>query len=380
MLLDFNANKGLIFIAIITIIAVVVLTFWRQMWSELRRSAREEYDLALKTADLNKRGIIVWLMRAYLPNVKAGAEITAHAVNKYLVSRGWRVIVVVHDYQVPVIDGVECVAFGQHEAVLDQATLFFCQNYDTRAALQLLEPYGRPVVFFLHIDKEKQDILQTRFAVPIGVVYNSLTQKEVNPTVHPNTIVRPFIPFELFKPRARAQQAGPITLLNCNENKGGKVLQRLAAAMRDVPFMGVAGAYSEQLTSGATPNLHYKPLQDDPRPIYEEAGIVIMPSRSESWGRVALEAMASGIPVIVSRAPGLRECTAGAAVAYCQPDDLGCWSEAIRRLRSDGMAYREAVAAGLRRIEELKKADDFAEFEDWLVRQIAGWIPNPQIN
>lgn len=369
-----NLDKGLIIAAIITIIAIIGLTFWRQMWSELRRSAREEYDLARRTADPNKRGIIVWLMRAYLPNVKAGAEITAHAINKYLVAQGWRIIVVVHDYQVPVIDGVECVAFGSHEEILDQATLFFCQNYDTQKAIQLLESYKRPIVFFLHIDKEKQDILQTRFAVPIGIVYNSLTQKEVNPTVHPNTIVRPFIPFEIFKPRQRAMQAGPVTLLNCNENKGGKVLQKLAKEMRDVPFMGVAGAYSEQLTEAATPNLHYKPLQEDPRPIYEEAGIVIMPSRSESWGRVALEAMASGVPVIVSRAPGLRECTGGAAAGYCRPDDLGCWSEAIRRLRSDGLAYTEAVNAGLRRIEELKKADDFAEFERWLVEQIAGWL------
>jgi glycosyltransferase involved in cell wall biosynthesis len=142
--------------------------------------------------------------------------------------------------------------------------------------------------------------------------------------------------------------------------------------MRDVQFVGVRGAYSEQL-SADLPNLRYVPLQEDPTPIYQSASIIIMPSKSESRGRVALEAMATGVPVIVSTAGGLRECTSGAAAGYCRFDDAGCWEEQIRRLLGDGMAYRQAIEAGQRRIEALQKAKDFEDFETWLTSRIAEW-------
>lgn len=374
-----------IFVGITVIIGILYVNLWDGVWAELRRGAKEERtaivkSLATNLASGDKKGTIVWLMRAYLPNVKAGAEITAHELNKYLVAAGWRVIIVLHDWKQESLDGVELVKFDaeegpKQEELFKAADVFFCQNYVAQDALKVLEPYGKPVVYFLHIEKEKQDVLQTRFGVPLAVVYNSLTQKEQNPTVHPSTIVRPFIEWSSFKPRFREIQNGPVILLNCNENKGGKVLQNLAAQMRDVPFVGVRGAYSKQLDSdSAQPaNLTYRPLVEDPRPIYEEAGVVIMPSKSESWGRVALEAMASGVPVIVSTAGGLRESTGGAAAATCRIDDMTCWSQTIRRLRGDQEFYRACVGAGLRRTEKLQTEDDFADFEKWLVEQFAEW-------
>lgn len=337
-------------------------------------------DQIYKTAVASdKKGTIVWLMHSYVPNVKAGAEITAHAVNKYLVQQGWNVIICLPDYHVPDIDGVQCIKYNksnpEENTIFGSADVIFCQNWDTQDAIKILEPFKKPVVFFMHIDKEKTDILQNRFGVPVAVVYNSLTQREQNPTVHESTIVRPFTPFDNFRRRERFIQNGPAVLLNCNENKGGKTLIELAKKMRDVEFIGVSGAYSKQLTDSAVqlPNLRYIPLQDDPSPIYETAGVILMPSKSESWGRVALEAMACGVPVIVSKAGGLRESTAGAAADYCRVDDLGCWESAIRRLRGDGSAYRDAVEAGERRIQTLKKSADFDEFQEWLLQRIAAW-------
>jgi glycosyltransferase involved in cell wall biosynthesis len=369
----------------IVIIIILYVTLWDQLWFELRRNAKAERSANVKRLQSNlsaadKKGTIVWLMRAYLPNVKAGAEITAHELNKYLVSAGWRVIIVLHDWKQESLDGVELVKFDPEEgdaqeSIFRSADVFFCQNYVAQDALKVLEPYSKPIVYFLHIEKEKQDVLQTRFGVPLAVVYNSLTQKEQNPTVHSSTIVRPFIEWSAFKPRSREIMNGPVVLLNCNENKGGSVLQELAKEMRDVPFVGIKGAYSKQLADdGHGPNnLTYRPLVEDPRPIYEEAGVVIMPSKSESWGRVALEAMASGVPVIVSTAGGLRESSGGAAAATCRIDDMACWSQTIRRLRSDAEFYRGCVGSGLRRVEDLSRQDDFGDFERWLIEQFAEW-------
>ncbi len=365
-------------VGIIIVIAILSLIGWRQFWSELEVSAKRDHEQRLQKYKENAESgrNVVWLMHSYLPNVRAGAEITAHAVNKHLVDAGWSVTIVLPDWQVPEIDGVKMVRYEEGSPICEQifsdANVIFCQNYDTVKALKVLEPYNKPVVFFMHIEKEKRDVLQQRFKVPLAVVYNSVTQKDNNPTIHEHTIVRPFIPFETFQRRSRDIVNGPVTLLNCNENKGGALLVELAKRMRDVQFVGVRGAYSEQL-SADLPNLRYIPLQEDPVPIYQMASIILMPSKSESWGRVALEAMATGVPVIVSTAGGLRECTNGAAAGYCRFDDVGCWEEQIRRILSDGFAYRQAVEAGQKRIDTLKKANDFGEFETWLTGRIAEW-------
>jgi hypothetical protein len=328
------------------------------------------------------KGTIVWLMNSYVPNVRAGAEITVHALNQQLVAAGWRVIVVLPDWQQAEVDGVECMRFPKSGNLTDapqlaevfrSADVIFCQNFDAQRAIQLLESFAKPMIFFLHIEREKSDILQQRFAVPIAVVYNSLTQKEQNPTIHESTIVRPYVPFDNFVARDRAMPDGPVTLLNCNDNKGGGVLIELARRLRSVEFLGVRGSYDKQLEDVALPNLHYRATAEDPRALYAGAGIVIMPSKSESWGRVALEAMASGVPVVCSKTHGLAEATGGAAAAYCRPDDIGCWAEAIQRLRGDPAAYRAAVEGGRRRIAALQAEDDFAEFEKWLQAKLPQW-------
>ncbi len=323
------------------------------------------------------KGTIVWLMHSYVPNVRAGAEITAHALNVQLVRGGWRVIVVLPDFQMANIDGVECVPYKagtpEVDAVFNAADVIFCQNYVAQKAIDELEKYRRPIVFFMHIEKEKADVLMQRFAVPVAVVYNSLTQRTQNPTVHESTVVRPYIPYADFAPRSRDLPLGPVTLLNVNENKGGKVLVELARRMRDVPFVGVRGSYSAQLASEDSPNLRYLPTAEDPRPLYEAAGIYIMPSKSESWGRAALEAMSIGVPVIASTAHGIREATAGACAAYCRSDDVGCYEETIRRLRSDQEFYRDAVMKGKERVQRLAAEDDFAAFEVWLRGMLNVW-------
>ena len=370
-----NAGTALISIGVIIIGSIIGATFWHFFWSEARRAAKAEFESIVARTD-RKPGTIVWLMRSYLPNVKAGSEITAHALNKYLLTRGWRIIVVLPDWQQWDVDGVKCIKFDPDSRAVANAFMaadvIFCQNYDTVKSFNVLEPFKKPIVYFLHLEKEKRDILQTRFSVPVGIVFNSLTQKEVNPTIHENTIVRPFIDFDKFEPRSRSITDGPVVLLNCNKNKGGELLIQLAKQMPDVKFLGVRGAYQEQLED-KLPNLDYLPLQDDPRRIYEGAGIVIMPSKSESWGRVALESMASGVPVIVSKSPGLRECTSNAAANYCAYDDVACFGSAIRKLRSDPLAYRSAIATGLQRIDVLKKETDFEDFDKWIRDRIVTW-------
>jgi glycosyltransferase involved in cell wall biosynthesis len=131
------------------------------------------------------------------------------------------------------------------------------------------------------------------------------------------------------------------------------MLNDLALKMPDVQFIGVKGAYGNQVLLEHPPsNLVYIDTQKDIRVVYKQIGILLMPSTNESWGRTAVEAMASGIPVIHSEAAGLVECVGGAGI-LCMRNDQDAWENAIRKLLND-KKYRELIRKyGFNRVNEL---------------------------
>ena len=79
-----------------------------------------------------------------------------------------------------------------------------------------------------------------------------------------------------------------VTLINCNKNKGGEVLIKIAKMMSDIQFMGVKGAYNKQILDNRIPNLKYVPQTAFIKSVYSKTDILLMPSKEESWGRTAL--------------------------------------------------------------------------------------------
>lgn len=81
------------------------------------------------------------------------------------------------------------------------------------------------------------------------------------------------------------------------------------------------------------------------RDLYSKAWVAAFPSAYEPFGIVALEAMATGVPVVVGSAGGLREIVAGGEVGLVvEPNNPIALAEAITRLLSDPEAA-EAMAA-----------------------------------
>lgn len=86
---------------------------------------------------------------------------------------------------------------------------------------------------------------------------------------------------------------------------------------------------------------------------FREARLLLVPSHSETYGLVALEAAASGIPVIASDAGGLREAVAdGRTGVLLDTRDPAEWASAIARVTGDpalatrlGQAGREHALA-----------------------------------
>lgn len=76
--------------------------------------------------------------------------------------------------------------------------------------------------------------------------------------------------------------------------------------------------------------------QEQLRDYYIAADVALMPSRYESFGMVAVEAMASGTPVIASRVGGLAHTVTDGETGYLLPhDDVAAWANKIRLVLSD---------------------------------------------
>lgn len=83
-------------------------------------------------------------------------------------------------------------------------------------------------------------------------------------------------------------------------------------------------------------------------PLYAGAAAFCYPSRYEGFGLPALEAMASGVPVVTSNQTSLPE-VVGQAGLMVEPDDVDGMREALRQLLED-RAYAQALSAlGLKR-------------------------------
>src|SRR5690606_41527203 len=89
-----------------------------------------------------------------------------------------------------------------------------------------------------------------------------------------------------------------VTLINLYPPKGAATFWTLAERMPDVKFLAVIGGYGHQDVRElpnveVMPNIPGRRMRDE---VYARTKILLMPSEYESWGRVGVEAMASGIP------------------------------------------------------------------------------------
>lgn len=374
---------GTLGLAILVLLVVSFLVGWRKrliqsgIWKSGTSDpflSESDYLEAGKSCPPKKPGgkRIVWVMHSWVPNVRAGSEITAEAQIEYLKQKGWEVIVLVHRWVVPEYKGVPIYPIQQGKMLqspfivnlLKSADLLCVQNYSVQDFIFACEQFQKPIVIFLHTQNDNRDILNFRFGAPVYVVYNVNFLKLESNNTHPSIVIHPKVDTAPFK--IQKKDAKYVTLVNCNENKGGEILIQLAKALPDVQFLGVKGGYQKQIIeANPPPNLTYMETQEDMTKVYEKTKILIVPSKSETWGRVAVEAMASGTPVITSRSPGLLECV-GKSVISCDRNDTSCWTEKISTLMKSEKAYAEASKKALDRVEELDSEDEYGRLNQFL--------------
>ena len=91
----------------------------------------------------------------------------------------------------------------------------------------------------------------------------------------------------------------------------------------------------------------------DPRPLYQAADLLVLPSRSEGFANTLIEAMGCGLPVVATRVGGnpeiVEDGTTGILVA---PGDAGALAAAIRELLAEPERRRRLGARARARVIE----------------------------
>jgi len=239
----------------------------------------------------------------------------------------------------------------------------------------------KPIVHFAHNDI-RYSCIDNGFG-KAAVVYNSQwIADKINYNI-PGFVLRPpCSPADY----AVARAGDYITLISLNERKGGYKLYEIAKAMPERRFLGVIGSYEnmgplkmQQIEIVnllmQLPNVEIVPNSPDILSTYKRTRILLMPSDYESWGRTATEAMCSGIPVICTPTPGLKENCGKAAVYVGSPlesvepgdaqvdtGDVSEWVAAIKKVDREYEKYSllcKERAAALNPVADLEKLEQF---------------------
>lgn len=157
-------------------------------------------------------------------------------------------------------------------------------------------------------------------------------------------------------------QGDCITLINANLNKGQTQFLAMARALPTHKFLGVLPYYGELGVAQAPGNVEWVQFTEDIRTIFRRTRVLVMPSYYESFGRVAVEAMANGIPVLYSKptasspypggsTEGLQTWIQPAGIA-CERDSIEEWTTAIKQL-DDSETYTAKSEECRRHIEAM---------------------------
>lgn len=281
---------------------------------------------------------IVAYVHAYVPRHNAGAETTLHDILKNLVLDGWNAQVVVKPVRPSYIYGPEPV----HEYDIDGVHVI--TGGDKRTLLHYLPAAD---VTISHLEcSERTHLLSKRYRIPtIHLVHNThpltvnwmsnadaliintewiANEKEFKSYTGPKMVLNPPIDPREYK----TDRGKSITLINLWEDKGSRIFYELARRFPELPFLGVRGGYGEQVIEDL-PNVTIMDHTPIIKSVYGQTRVLLMPSKYESFGRVGVEAMASGIPVIAEPTPGLRE-SLGDAGTFADRTDVDAWETALR--------------------------------------------------
>lgn len=312
---------------------------------------------------------VLWHIHLYPPHHNCGAEYMAHDLNKFLLSRGHTVRVLLrqapgnkvsslYDYQ-----GVQVFPVKSNiQGLYSTSDIVFTHLDYTREAIFTARKYGKRCVHFVHNSSPYDSV---KDAPEVEVVYNSNWVKEELKYPNRSFVLYPPVDYRHYTVNTTREY---ITLINVDFNKGGHILKAIAERMPEHKFLAVKGSYSVD-TQGQLIDqpANVTVVENTPNilEVYAKTRALIMPSLYESWGRTATEAMCSGIPVVCSATKGLTENCDYAGLFVHDRDDIDQWIRWIKRLDKKTF-YDKASAMAVKRARELDPTKNMEDFERWI--------------
>jgi glycosyltransferase involved in cell wall biosynthesis len=187
---------------------------------------------------------------------------------------------------------------------------------------------GIPVVFHLHnFGYNDARFFQHTSSVIFPSEYSRRCH---NRTIGLDGVVIPY-PIPLERVIAPDPQPTYVAFINPQLSKGVTIFARIAMELHrrrpEIPLLVVEGRGTSDalgelpIDLSSLTNLNRMANTPDPRDFYRVSRIVLMPSLwRESFGRVAVEAMANGIPVLASDRGALPETLGDAGFIFTVPD------------------------------------------------------------
>ena len=308
---------------------------------------------------------VVALLHAYVPQHGAGAEHHAHTLLRELAGRGHDVVVALTQPGVWqgdsrwVIDGVTVVGRADKTAMdscLAGADVIVTHLESTPRANAAGRKRGIPVVNLLHNTFDATRGWLERDRVDLAVANSQWMAKVFTDAPVPVDILRPLTPVQDYS----TTPGDRVTMVNLFPNKGPQVLWALADKMPKQKFLAVRGGYGHQdIPEDVPPNVELVDNTPNVREdILSRTRVLIMPSDYESWGRMGVEALCSGIRVIASPTPGLVE-SLGDAGVFVNRDDIDGWVATVKKATTKTAADKAASAMKRRaaEVESLSRSD-----------------------
>lgn len=305
---------------------------------------------------------ILALVHKYPPVHNAGAEVMLHAMLVDLARRGHECLVTYPKAKAEDLDGIPIRSTPPGDTPLVEAArradVVITHLDVTPRAMRIAAAAKRPLVHLVHNDAQltHHGVTGDRAAL---VVFNSQwIADRYKAWPGATIIVRPPVTVADYELAGGLYQGQDITLINLTQAKGAPTFYALAEAMPERTFLGVRGAYGTQVERRRrnVEFLRHVPASAMRAEVYARTRILLVPSSYESWGRVAIEASAAGIPVIAHPTPGLLE-SLGPNGLFATHGRPGEWAKIIDRL-DDPVFYTERAAAGIERARELEKLTD----------------------
>jgi N-acetyl-alpha-D-glucosaminyl L-malate synthase BshA len=192
-----------------------------------------------------------------------------------------------------------------------------------------------------------------------------------------------------YEPQLREQVNGDKVLMHISNFRAVKrvrdvvgIYARVAKEVSSVLVMVGDGperidAEQEARRLGVQDRVFFLGKLDSVAPLLASADLFLLPSQSESFGLSALEALATGVPVVGTRAGGLSEVVRdGETGALCAVGDVEAMSAAAIRLLTDDALWHSVstrAAADARARFSLEQV--VAQYEAFYVDVLGGSLP-----